>query len=111
MEPGDLVHGRTNPTHKRRKHVKIDTSVDEEPTDVKATQCNVEVNSPVISTDDIINNSDTENTTLLSDDSSPPEQKNEPGDPNAVDEDDMSKTLVLSGSLILLLLCVGKVLG
>lgn len=105
MEPGDLVHGRTNPTHKRRKHVKIDTSVDEEPTDVEATQRDVEVNSPVISTDE------TENTTLLPDDSSSPEQKNESVDSNVVDEDDMSKTLVLSGSLILLLLCVGKVLG
>lgn len=105
MEPGDLVHGRTNPTHKRRKHVKIDTSVDEEPTDVEATQRDVEVNSPVISTDE------TENTTLLPDDSSSPEQKNESVDSNVVDEDDMSKTLVLSGSLILLLLCVSKVLG
>jgi|TARA_Y100000389_G_scaffold23510_1_gene20168 hypothetical protein len=105
MESGDLVHGRTNPTHKRRKHVKIDTSVDEEPTDVEATQRDVEVNSPVISTDE------TENTTLLNDNSNPPEQKNESVDSNVVDEDDMSKTLVLSGSLILLLLCVGKVLG
>lgn len=105
MEPGDLVHGRTNPTHKRRKHVKIDTSVDEEPTDVEATQRDVEVNSPVISTDE------TENTTLLNDNSNSPEQKNESIDSNVVDEDDMSKTLVLSGSLILLLLCVGKVLG
>lgn len=119
MDSGDLVHGRTNPTHKRRKQVKINTSVDE--TNVEAVpfveEKEVDKNITSFPGGDIINDSDTEYTTLDNNTPGTPEQKNNTAhrDSSMVvsegyEEDDISKTIVLGGSLFLLLLCVGKVL-